>query len=208
MTDPLSFAKALRLTDDDVEAEVMDAAMRERGYGWRVVAGAVSLTEQMARRLILPLAYDPSFDPRPTAPAPGVFSNSWGPPQPNPLTNLIKSLDAIAALPPASKPLRIVECRDLGSGRLYQERFRFSGGVNMSAIARNTERRIEAESRDGTVYIEKATGNVYCSPKAAARLIEQFPDAPRGPEPLALSWTVPMNFESTELMWKMAGRYV
>jgi hypothetical protein len=136
----------------------------------------------------------------------GTFSQ-WGPPS-DPLLDLSRCLDAIANLPPASKPLRIVECRDLGSGRFYQERFRFSGGVNLSAIARNTERRIAAEQTDGTVYIEKATGNVYCSPKAAAKLIEQFPDAPRGPEPLELSWTVPMHFESSELMWTMAGRYV
>jgi hypothetical protein len=136
----------------------------------------------------------------------GTFSN-WGPP-PDPLTDLVKCLRAIETLPPAGKPLRIVECRDLGSGRIYQERFRFSGGVNLSAIARNTERRIEAEKGDATVYIEKATGNVYCSPKAAAKLIEQFPDAPRGPEPLELSWTVPMHFESTELSRTMAGRYL
>lgn len=123
----------------------------------------------------------------------GTFSNDlWSPARRDPIAELVKCLDAIAKLPAADKPLRIVECRELGSGRVYRERERFSGGVNLSACQRNAARLAEAETRDGTVFIEKATGNVYCSPKAAARLKVLIPNAPIGPAPIELEWRSPI----------------
>ncbi len=208
MTDRLSLSKTLRLTDSDVEAAAMDAYAESRGCRWRVVEGAVPIVEQMAQSLILPQSFEPrTVEPKSTL---GTLS-IWGAPA-DPLLDLVKCLDALANLPPKEKPLRIVECRDIGSGRVYQERWRFSGGVNLSAAERNAERLAEAEQRDGTVYVEKATGNVYCSPKGAAKLKQQMPDAPIGPAPLELDWVSPAplfpEFDRDLHFTWMGARYV
>jgi hypothetical protein len=121
---------------------------------------------------------------------------TWHVPQPDPLGDLVRCLRAIEVFPPSFQP-RIVPARDLGSGRVYRERERFSGGVNLSAQERNAARLAEAEKGDATCYVEKATGNIYCSPNAAEKLQAQFPDWPIGPAPLKLDFTSPrFDFET------------
>lgn len=64
--------------------------------------------------------------------------------------------------------------------RVRYERERFSGGVNLSAQARNAARLAEAlEARENIVW--SFDGVAYCGPKAAARLREMIRESEKPP---------------------------
>ncbi len=118
------------------------------------------------------------------------FGASWnGVPFPPPLD--------IAALFSPYPPLRVVTVPELATRRVYQERERFSGGVNLSAQARNAARREEAKAKDLTTYVDQELGNVYCAPAAAELLRKRCPEIPHGPpamRPISFA-LAPISFE-------------
>jgi hypothetical protein len=163
MAERPSFSKTLRLTDSETEAAVMDAES-----GWHVVAGPVSMTEQLA--------------------------------------DIVRDLIRIPPMP----PIRVVTVPSLVT-RFYVERDRFSGGVNLSACARNAARREEAVKRDLTCYFDKEIGNVYCTPAAAAVIRTRFPELSHG-APNVRPYKLPaisfedMSAPAPDLSWTAAQR--
>lgn len=139
----------------------------------------------------------------------GTFSN-WGNQQADTWDGLEKLL-AARDLPKATPPIRIVTVPSLATGRVYQERERFSGGVNLSACARNAARREEALKRDLTCYVDKEIGNVYCAPAAAAEIRRRFPELEHGAPNVRPFKLLPMSFEdlnapTPDLSWAAIHR--